>query len=79
MMISDSIGSRAQIDLVDMRRKVDKKYKWILHYVDNHSGFAHVACLKNKRAQTVGKEMSRILSTAVIPEECYNQTMVRNS
>ena len=27
MMISDSIGSQAQMDLVDMRRKVDKKYK----------------------------------------------------
>jgi hypothetical protein len=68
MMISDTIGSRAQMDLIDMRRKVVNNYKWILRYVDHHSGFAHIACLKNKKAETVGKEMARILSTAVIPE-----------
>ena len=68
MMISDTIGSRAQMDLIDMRRKVVNNYKWILCYVDHHSGFAHIACLKNKKAETVGKEMVRILSTAVIPE-----------
>jgi hypothetical protein len=68
MMISDTIGSRAQMDLIDMRRKVVNNYKWILRFVDHHSGFAHIACLKNKKAETVRKEMVQILSTAVIPE-----------
>ncbi len=43
-------------------------YIWILCHVDHHSGFVHIACLKNKKAETVGKEMVRILFTAVIPE-----------
>jgi hypothetical protein len=60
MMISDTIGSWAQMDLIDMRRKVGNNYTWILHYVDHHSGFAHVACLKNKKAEMVGKEMVQI-------------------
>jgi hypothetical protein len=34
MVISDSIGSWAQMNLEDMRRKVNKKYKWILCFVD---------------------------------------------
>jgi hypothetical protein len=67
-MISNTIGSRAQIDLIDMRRKVVNNYKWILCYVDNHRGFAHIACLKNKKAETVGKEMVWIFSTAFIQE-----------
>jgi hypothetical protein len=68
MMIPDTIGSQAQMDLVDIRRKVAIKYKGILHYVDHHSDIAHFACLKKKRAETVGQEMERILSTAAIPE-----------
>ena len=68
MMISDTIGSQAQMDLIDMRRKGVNNYKLILHYVGRYSGFAHVACLKNKKAEMVGKEMVHILSTAVIPE-----------
>jgi hypothetical protein len=56
------------MDLIDMRRKVVNNYKWILHYLDHHSGFAHVACLKNKKAEMVGTEMVWILSMAVIQE-----------
>jgi hypothetical protein len=67
MMISDTIGSRAQMDFRDMRRKAVNYYKWILHCVNRHSGFAHVDCLKNKKAETVGKKMLQILSMAVIP------------
>ncbi len=43
MIISKTIGYRAQMDLVVFRRKPDKGYRWILCYVDHHSGFVHVA------------------------------------
>jgi hypothetical protein len=36
--------------------------------MDHHSGFSHIACLNNKKAKTVGKELTQILSTAVIPK-----------
>jgi hypothetical protein len=48
MIISKTTGYRAQMDLVDFRRKPDKGYRWNICYVDHHSGFAHVACLKER-------------------------------
>ncbi len=68
MMISDTVGSRAQMDLVDMRRRQVGNYKWIRHYVDHHSWYSHIACLKKKKAKTVGLEQIQILPAAVIPE-----------
>ena len=52
MMISDTVGSRAQMDLVDMHRGQVSNFKWILHYVGLKSGFSHIACLENKKAKT---------------------------
>jgi hypothetical protein len=68
MMISNSIGSRGQMDLIAYWRRPENGFKWILRYVDHLSGFAHVACLKNKTSKTVGRAMVRILSTAVLPD-----------
>ncbi len=62
MVISETIDSRAQMDIVDMWRKVVNNCKWVLRYVDHHSGFLNVACLTNK------KELLWILSTAVSPD-----------
>jgi hypothetical protein len=55
------------MDLVDFQRKPDIGYRWILCYVDHHSGFAHVACLKRKISLLAGRALIKIMSTAVIP------------
>jgi hypothetical protein len=68
MMISETIGSRAQMDLIDYRRREEDGFKWILRYIDHLMGFAHVACLKSKKAATVGQAMVKILSVAVVPD-----------
>ncbi len=39
MMISITIGVRAQMDLIDYRRKDCLGYRWILCHVDHNSGF----------------------------------------
>ncbi len=67
-IFSVTIGSYARVDLIDSSRRPDEPFKWVLHYVDHHSGFAHVDCLPNKEAITVGKSLLNILATAVIPE-----------
>jgi hypothetical protein len=64
-IFSETIGSCARVDLIDFSRRPDGPFKWVLHYVDHHSGFAHVDCLSNKEAITV---LLKILATAVIPE-----------
>ncbi len=68
IMISDTVGSRAQMYLVDIHRRQVSNYKWILRYVDHHSGYSHIACLRNKKAKTVGLELIQILTAAEIPE-----------
>jgi hypothetical protein len=65
---SETIGCRAQVDLVDFSRNPDGIYKWVMRYVDHHSGFCHVACLPNKEAVTCGNALVPILATAVMPE-----------
>jgi hypothetical protein len=55
------------MDLVDFQRKPHKDYRWIQCYVDHHSGFAHVACLKRKMSLLVGRALAKIMST-VIPQ-----------
>ncbi len=47
--------------LVDMQRRQVDNFKWILHDVDYHSGFSHVACLKNKKE--IAKRRARKSST----------------
>ncbi len=57
MIISETIGSRAQVDLIDYTQKPDGDYKWVLCYVDHRSGFSYVAPLRNKVSKTVGREL----------------------
>jgi hypothetical protein len=72
MIISDTIGSRCQMDLIDYTRRPDMTkdsvFTWILWYVDHFSGFSHVAPLKDESSRSVGNALIRILSTAVLPE-----------
>ncbi len=59
MIISDTIGPRCQMDLIDYTRRPDMTkdgvFTWILQYVDHFSG-------------SVGNALMSILSTAVLPE-----------
>jgi hypothetical protein len=64
LIFSETIFSHAQIDLIDISRKADGPYKWVLWYADHHSGFAHVDCLTNNEAKTVGQSLVKILATA---------------
>jgi hypothetical protein len=48
VMISTTIGKHLQIDLIDYKRIECLGYCWILHLVDHHGGFAHVAAKKRK-------------------------------
>jgi hypothetical protein len=72
MIITDTICSCAQTDLIDYTRHPDVAkegvYTWILRYVDHFSGFSHVAALKDKSSVQVGNALMRILSMAVLPE-----------
>lgn len=68
MMLSPTIGYRTQMDLIDMTSQpTPDGYKWILRYYDHHSGFGHVAALKNKTALETGNALMGILGTAPLP------------
>jgi hypothetical protein len=74
MMISNTIGSRAQMSLIDMKRKAVNNYKWIHHYVDHYSGFAHIACLQTRRQKQWGRKWCRYYLQQSF-QKCSNQTM----
>ena len=77
MILSNTIGRHAQMDLIDMSSQEFAGYKWILHYHDHHSGFAHVGVLHMKTAKECGKELMKILSTAIVPEVLQSDNGVR--
>jgi hypothetical protein len=68
MIYSTFTGHRAQIDLIDMRAYEKDGYKWILHYVDCHSGFRIVKPMKDKTSKTVSHCLAEIFSHCVIPK-----------
>ena len=68
MILSNTVGSCAQMDLINMSSQEFLGYKWILHYHNHHSGFAHVGIMTTKNAKGCGQELMKILSTAIIPE-----------
>jgi hypothetical protein len=68
MIMSETIGSRTQIDLVDMTRRPDGAYLYALRYVDHHSGFSCVAPVTHRIAKNVDLELVKILSTAIMPK-----------
>ncbi len=55
-IICDRVGSRSQLDLIDMRLHEVKGMKWILHYVDCLSNFSQICCLPIKSSVVVGKQ-----------------------
>lgn len=46
LIISDVVGSRAQLYLIEYPNSGDSTWKWILRYVDYHSGFSQVRKVK---------------------------------
>ena len=66
-IISEHVGARSQVDLIDMRSFEVKGMKWILRYVDCLSGFSQVRCLPNKSSAAVGEAIVQILSASVKP------------
>jgi hypothetical protein len=68
MILSNTIGKQAQMDLIDYRRHACLGYCWILWLVDHHSGFAHAVPLKRKAAKQTGRTLVCILSLACTPK-----------
>ena len=62
MILSETIGSRAQMDLIDMTSQQDNGYCWILRLIDHLSGFGAVKALKSKTSKECGIAIIQILS-----------------
>ena len=68
-MLSRTIGARGVMDLIDMTSQPsDDGHKWILRYVDHHSGFGYVTALKNKTAVETGNKLMALLGMAPTPD-----------
>lgn len=63
MILSSTVGKRAQMDLIDMTSSPDhiNGYKWILRLIDHHSGYGQVRPLKNKTADECSVKIIEIL------------------
>ena len=62
MILSGTVGSRGQMDLIDMTSQQDDGYCWILRLIDHLSGFGAVKALKSKTAKECGIAIIQILS-----------------
>ena len=62
MMLSETVGSRGQMDLIDMTSQQDEGYCWILRLIDHLSGFGAVKALKSKTSKECGIAIIQILS-----------------
>jgi hypothetical protein len=68
IIISNSVGSWAQVDLIDHFWRAENGFMWILCYMNHLTGFAYPSCLKNKNSKTVGRAVGWISSTAVLSD-----------
>ena len=50
---SHEVMERVQMDLIDMRREPDRKYRWILHIKDHYSRFCMLYPLRRRRGKHV--------------------------
>jgi hypothetical protein len=69
-MTSNSCGTRAQVDLIDMRSSENPVtgHKCILHYGDHLSGYSQVWCLTSKSSKKFGEALAQILSSSLLPK-----------
>jgi hypothetical protein len=52
-IMSETVGHRAQVDLISMESMEINGYKYILCYVDHLSGFSDVALMRTKKDSTI--------------------------
>jgi hypothetical protein len=62
MILSETVGKRAQMDLIDMTSQQDPDgFCWILRLIDHHSGFGAVRALKSKTSKECAVAVIQIL------------------
>jgi hypothetical protein len=66
MILSKDVGSRYQMDLIEMPPY--QEYKYILRVVDHLSQYGFVHPLKHKKSEEVGTALIKIISHAIVPE-----------
>jgi hypothetical protein len=66
MIMSQRVGSRFQMDLIEM--PPCQGYRHILRVVDHLSLYGFVAPLKQRKASEIGTELIKILCSAIMPE-----------
>jgi hypothetical protein len=66
MILSKAVGSRYQMDLIEM--PPHDGYRYILRVVDHLSTYGFVAPLEGRSSIHVGKALIKILCHAIIPE-----------
>ena len=68
MIFSEFVGSRYQVDLIDMQSQEQNGYKYILRMVDHLSGYGFVACQKSKSSAETASSLIQILSISIDPK-----------
>lgn len=66
-IISRSMNSRCQVDLIDMQSRPDGEYKWILDYQDHLTKYTCLHPLKTKKAKEVSDKLIIIFSEFCAP------------
>ena len=66
MILPKKVGSRFQMDLVEMPEY--NGFRYILRVVDHLSCYGYVAPLRVKQAEEIGMALVRIVSTSIAPE-----------
>lgn len=78
MILPKKVGSRFQMDLVEMPEY--NGFRYILRVVDHLSCYGYVAPLRQKESEEIGLALVRIISTSIAPEvlQSDNGREVRN-
>jgi hypothetical protein len=66
MILSKSVGSRSQVDLIEM--PPCRGYRYILRVIDHLSQYGFVAPLIQRSSQEVGGALLCILCHSIMPE-----------
>lgn len=74
MIISSGFGARGQVDLIDIQkllndyRYTDKRFRFVLNYQDHYSKFCILRALRDKKAETIVRELKDIFLTVCAPK-----------
>ena len=61
-IIANQLFERLLIDLIDLRRRPDRGFKYIMHVADHHSRFHFILPIKTKEATAVAVELAKIFA-----------------